>query len=238
MGARAHRAVDLVDRKNLRGTRMSFGPTAKLLPAVALAAASFTTALVACPGNARAEGPVSATGKGIAGGALLGGEVVGISMGAAGVQRGWPYLVFCPLGAVAGGVGGYFVEKTPTAEPSLYMLAGGLALLIPTLVVTLNATSYRPPESDRQEPANNEPAKEAPRPTGQRGHHGPVVARAQVPRLTMPHLSTSIVDVYQGKLALGAPAIDVRPLYSSREMWQFGVTQGSEVRFPLFQTAF
>ena len=217
---------------------MPFRPTAKLLPPVVLAAASFTTALVMSPGDARAEGPVTATGKGIAGGALLGGEVVCITMGAAGVQRAWPYLVFCPLGAVAGGIGGYFVEKTPTAEPSLYMLAGGIGLLIPTLVVTLNATAYRPPESDRQEPVNNEPAQEAPRPTGQRGHRGPATARLEAPRLTMPHIPTSIVDVYQGKIALGAPAIGVHPLYSSREMWQFGVAQGTEVRFPLFQTAF
>src|SRR3954462_1776640 len=92
----------------------------------AFAAAAFALALGGSPSEARADGPVTATGKGTVGGALLGSEVVCITMGAVGVQRGWPYFVFGGLGAVGGGIGGYFVEQTATPEPSLYMLAGGM----------------------------------------------------------------------------------------------------------------
>src|SRR5260221_1653275 len=140
---------------------------------VAVAAAAAFTAVLAAPGEASAAGPVQTWGKGTAGGALLGAEVVVIPLGAAGVNRGWPYFVFGGLGLVGGAVGGYFVDKkfavdTTTgtggpAEPSLYMLAGGMALIIPAVIVSLNATAYKPPDSDRSEPASNEPAKDAPK---------------------------------------------------------------------------
>ncbi|HSN97156.1 MAG TPA: hypothetical protein VLS89_02625, partial [Candidatus Nanopelagicales bacterium] len=91
-----------------------------LLPAAALAAA-FTVG----PREARAQQAdvVSGDGKGIVGGALLGGELVMIGMGAFGVESTWPYLVFGGAGMVAGGVAGWAVEgAAPPAEVPLYML--------------------------------------------------------------------------------------------------------------------
>lgn len=223
---------------------MPFGRHEKKLGAIAAATLAFATALAGSPSDARADGPVTATGKGTVGGALLGGEVVCITMGAIGVERGWPYFVFGGLGAVGGGIGGFFVEKASTPEPSLYMLAGGMALVIPTLVVSLNATSYHPPESDQvdKDPANNKPILDAPAP-------GPPAAlpvtasavkkRARIAvRPVMPHIPLSVIDLYKGHLAPGFPAFELRPLYSSAEVWKYGVSQGSEVRFPLFQAMF
>ena len=210
----------------------------------AVAAVAFAMALAGSPSEARADGPVTATGKRTVGGALLGGEVVCITMGAIGVERGWPYFVFGGLGAVGGGIGGYFVEQTSTPEPSLYMLAGGMALIIPTLVVSLNATAYHPPETDQiqNEPVNNKPVLDAPAPGTPAT--GPTTSRdagkpARVAaRPVMPHIPLSVLDVYKGHVALGVPAFELRPLYSSAELWKYGVGQGSEVRFPLFQAMF
>ena len=124
------------------------------LRTLVFSAAVAGAALLAAPSEARADGPVSPTGKGIVGGALLGGEIVTMPMGIAGLKPWWPYLVFGGLGSVGGAIGGWGVERATagttsaagtttgaTAEPALYMLAGGLALLIPTLVVSLNATT-------------------------------------------------------------------------------------------------
>jgi len=226
---------------------MSLGRIEKRLTAAAVAAASFAAVLAGSPTEARADGPVTPTGKGMVGGGLLGAEVVCITMGAIGVEKGWPYFVFGAVGAAGGVVGGYFVEQataTGPAEPALFMLAGGLGLVIPTLIVSLNATHYKPPETDRQnEPATNEPAKESPTPaaapgsapppspTTRRDHKGPAVA-------AIPHIPVSMFDMYKGKLALGVPALEVRPLYTPREVWQYGVSQGNEVRVPLFQAMF
>lgn len=231
---------------------MSLGQIEKRLTAAAVAAATFAVALAGSPTEASAQeantsGAVTATGKGIVGGGLLGAEVVCITMGAVGVSRGWPYFVFGGVGAVGGAIGGYFVEQTGSAEPSLYMLAGGLGLIIPTLIISLNATAYKPPETDRQnEPVTNEPSREAPAPapapmtgapppTTRREHRGPTLAKASP---VYPHIPLSVVDVYKGKIALGVPALELRPLYSSRELWQYGVAQGTELRMPLFKTMF
>ncbi len=223
---------------------MPLGRHEKKLGAVVAAAVAFAMALAGSPRSARADGPVTATGKGTVGGALLGGEVVCITMGAIGVERGWPYFVFGGLGAVGGGIGGYFVEQASAPEPSLYMLAGGMALIIPTLVVSLNATAYKPPETDQiqNEPANNKPVLDAPAgtpaaapTTTSRDAKKPARVAA---RPVMPHIPLSVLDVYKGHVALGVPAFELRPLYSAAELWKFGVSQGSEVRLPLFQTMF
>ena len=235
----------------------------RVLIQLGAAAAAFTIT-VAASGDASAAGPVTPTGKGIVGGALLGGELVTITMGAAGVNRGWPYFVFGGLGMVGGGVAGFFVEKATagttgangavapgTAEPALYMLAGGMALVIPALVVSLNATAYKPPESDRVEPAGNEPAKDAPKAMPPPAPGGPgaapppptTSAPRKAPRFrreiaAMPHIPLSLLDMYRGRLAFGVPAVEVRPLYTQREMFQYGVGQGTEVRLPVFKAMF
>jgi hypothetical protein len=246
----------LEQNKNLGDHRMSLGRLENRLGAL-LAAATFT-AVLATSGEAAADGAVTPTGKGAVGGALLGAEVVVIPMGAAGLNRGWPYFVFGGLGMVGGAVGGYFVEQaTPnTPEVAIYMLAGGMALVIPALIISLNATAYRPPENDRVEPANNQPAKEPPKadpgapppsepgaapPPGATSASTPAPAtrmrfRSEIAR--MPHIPTSLFDVYKSRLALGLPAIEVKPLYTQRELWTFGVGQGTEVRLPVFKAMF
>src|SRR5689334_17997200 len=183
---------------------MSLARIEKRLTAAAVSAATFAAVLAGGPNEAKAAPPappaVTAIGKGMVGGGLLGAEVVCITIGAIGVNRAWPYLVFGTVGAAGGVVGGFFVEKASVAEPSLYMLAGGLALVIPTLIVTLNATKYKPPESDRpDEPATNAPSKESPTPTPatspkttRREHQGPSLAKAYP---SIPHIPMSALDI-------------------------------------------
>src|SRR5580700_7925065 len=78
---------------------------------------------------------VSSTGKGITGGALLGAEVVTMVEAIAGVRSGWAYAIGAIVGAGGGGAGGYFVEHSSTdGKAPTYMLAGGLALVIPAIV--------------------------------------------------------------------------------------------------------
>jgi hypothetical protein len=116
-----------------------------LAAGTAAALACMTALSTASTQTAAAQEVVSSTAKGIVGGALVGGEVVMITEAIIGVKPTWAYLVGGGLGAAAGGVGGYFIEQSSTdgRVPS-YILAGGLALMIPTLVVTLNATRYTP----------------------------------------------------------------------------------------------
>ncbi len=228
--------------------------------------AATTAALVAfssSEGFAQEADPVSGDGKGIVGGALLGGEVVTITMGIIGVEDGWPYFVFGGLGAVAGGLGGFAVESAdPPAEAPLYMLAGGLTLLVPALVISLNATSQDEPIGDRDEPVDEQPTDEPPSadpgapPAGAGGgvkvdvtsqrqsapaRRAAVARKAPAARLPSPTSRAprmTAVDLREGDLALGLPAVSVRPLYSAQELSRYGVPQGTEVRVPVLGASF
>lgn len=215
-----------------------------------IAATCVAAALLLAPEVASAQttpSAVSVDGKGIVGGALLGAEVVDLTIGIIGINRAWPYIVFGAVGAVGGGVGGYFIEQETreTPEAALYMLAGGMALVIPTVIVSLNATMYKPPEGTSTttiEPADNQPAPgpgqaQPPQPT-QLPPPAQTRLRLRKPLEQRSHLAFSLVDIHQGDLALSVPAVQIRPLYSTREMWTYGVTQGTEVRVPIFQASF
>jgi hypothetical protein len=245
---------------SLRRNDRSLGVVAAVLAgAVAFGAVPGTA--VAQEADLPEANSVNGRPKGIIGGALLGGEVVMLTMGAFGVEKGWPYLVFGGLGMAGGGVAGFFVEEAAgpgddaadTPEPAVYMLAGGMALVIPTLVVVLNAVAYKPPESDTVEPSPTpQPAAEPPATKGsvqvtsklegqQPTKPQPSARRYVAPSPVMPvvpHLPLSIVDVHQGELAMGMPAVQIKPLYSKRELAVYGVEQGQEVRVPVFKAQF
>ena len=213
-----------------------------------LGAAATAVALMASPQVAQAGENVSevpATGKGIVGGALLGGEVVMLAEAAFKVKPWWAYAVGGVAGGVAGGVGGYFAEQNGSAKLSMYLLTGGMALAIPTTVAVLSATRYEPPADyteDRgpvdepvAEPAQPEagPPPAAPAPTSKR--------RRVAPEATTPHMPVappSIVGIHEDALTLSIPAVEVRDLYTREDMFRYGVTQKAEVRVPVLSYVF
>jgi hypothetical protein len=137
----------------------------KRLRALTLAALTAAGALTSTT-TARAE-PVSPTAKGIVGGALLGGELVVFGEALFGVRSTAAYLIGAGVGAAGGGVGGYFVEQAvDDGRVPAYMLAGGLALLIPAIVVTLDATRYLPTEGAREDRPVDLPPSDPGRPGG------------------------------------------------------------------------
>lgn len=197
-----------------------------------LTAALVALALTAPASEAHADGPVTPTGKGIAGGAMLGAEVVLITTAIIGVKAWWPYVLFGAVGAGGGAVGGYFVEQVDdgnTPEPSLYMLAGGLALVIPTVVAVLNATAYEPEEEG--EDGEEEDGEETPDVEGnvevETGKRRPIpMAMVGVDLFGTPRVSP------------GLPAVAVTPMYSRQELVTYGVEQETVVTVPLVTGAF
>jgi hypothetical protein len=192
----------------------------------------------------RAE-EVPATGKGIVGGALLGGEVVMLVEAAFGVKSGWVYILSGVLGAGAGGYGGYVVEQEADSKVSVYMLAGGMALIIPTTVAVLQATSYSPPEDYTEDrPSAPFPASEPPRPAP--GGPGPSPAAPapgptslryhwQGAKLKMP---VGLLDLDEGAFKVAVPAVELRPVYRLDELQKYGLEQKHELRVPVFSATF
>jgi hypothetical protein len=237
-------------------------PRTKLRPAVlAVASAAFGLALVGGPlSDAHADGVQ--IGKGVTGGALLGADAVTIVESLVGVHAGWAYGVGALAGAAGGGVGGYFLSNDANNDGKVptYLLAGGLALVIPALVLYFNATRYMPEEGATEDRSPTAPAAEPgvpggsvtgappdvaspPPPQPPAASPPPVVtpqAKARVPR--MPRVPTSpalsLVDVEEGALRLGLPVPDIRPVYSVADQRQYGMQGETELRLPFLHVTF
>jgi hypothetical protein len=117
-------------------------------------------ALLASAGDGRAESSTANRAKGITGGAIAGTEVVMLTEAAIGVQSGWLYALGGVVGAGGGGVAGYYIGGSASPKPPSFLLAGGIALVIPTLIGVMTATSFQPPENYRPErsPDDDAPA--------------------------------------------------------------------------------
>jgi len=202
---------------------------------------------------ARAD-EVTASPKGIVGGALLGGEVVVLVEALAGTKPAWAYILGGVVGAGGGAVGGYYVEQNADSKISVYMLAGGLALVIPTTVAALQATSYQAPNDYTEDrPASGSPVPEPPRPTapGQQPTPGPSGTESipgsagrpstrlhyhwQPTRLKLP---AGLLDVEEGAVQVAMPAVEVRPIYRLEELQKYGLEQQHELRVPVFSATF
>lgn len=212
------------------------------------------------PATARAE-EVVPDGKGIAGGALLGGEIVIFTEAIFGVRSTAAYLLGAAGGAIAGGVGGYFIEQAvDDAKVPAAMLAGGLALVIPAIVITLDQTRYLPSEGAREDkPVQQLPAPNPGQPgggavIGAEPKTGPTPAPAPAPEPTPAPTTTppagggttpgtqaptSLFDIHRGAVRMGVPLPEVRPILGANDRKTMGVeNRGSEVRFPVVRIAF
>lgn len=206
--------------------------------------------------SARAdETTISPTGKGVAGGALLGAEAVTIVESLASVRSPWAYVIGAVVGGGGGAVGGYFVEQNSSdgKAPAL-MLAGGIGLIIPAIVLTLNATRYIPSDTVTEDRApTNVPQANPGVPSGtavsppsaavpQSAAPAPAPSQPTTPTATPPTGGTtpplSLFDMQHGTMRLGMPVPEVRPLFSMSELRQYGFAQQTEVRMPIVKIAF
>lgn len=216
--------------------------TSALAAACCFGAALFATSEARAQDTGSEVNAVTGTGKGIVGGALLGGEIVMIPMGAAGLKPWWPYLVFGGLGSVGGAVGGWAVEQAaPPAEAPLYMLAGGLALIIPTVVLSASAITREEYEdlSDPSVPPPDQPGgvPGAP-PEGSSVTVTTSDARKVRRRRGRPAPTVGLLDVSSGAVRMGVPAVMVKNVYTPEQIVTFGVEQKTQVDIPVVSATF
>ncbi len=226
--------------------------TFKRFTAAATATVLASATFFAFAPEAHAE-EVKSTGKGIVGGALLGAEVVTITESFIGLKEGWMYAVGAGVGAIGGGLGGYAIESgSSDGRVPMYMLAGGLGLVIPAVVLMLNATRYKPSEDATEDRAPTgpsadpgkiggtsvlgaEPSSPATPPPGGGGATTP--PPSSPPPTTAPP-PQSLFDLHGGAFRMGVPVPDVKPVYSARELKELGVPQQTMVRMPVLSVAF
>lgn len=180
--------------------------------------------------SAPASAEVSSTGKGTVGGALLGGEAVLMLQAAFGTQEAWAYAVGGVAGAAAGGVGGYFIEQEASPRVNLGLLFGGMALIIPTVILCLDAAQDAPPSLREEAPPTDAPTPDPPQP-GQSPELASAPTRERVPAGTF-------VDLGAGDVSLAMPNVVVSAVHSPEEVQRYGVRQQTQVLVPLLGARF
>ena len=238
--------------------------TLRALTKLVLATAVATTAVVtASPTCALADGPVAGTGKGIVGGALLGGEIGFIGLSVGGAKQTWLYYVVPGALAIGGGIGGYFIEKGKEgtdAQAPMFMLAGGMALIIPTVVITLSANAYKPGTEDGT-PVDATPADAGTTGLGVKVNTsdstnmgspsaggGTTTTTPPIKPKHKPDNTSSAAPISRPQalvnfeelttMKVGIPVIALKPMYTKTEMSQFNQPQRYEVTAPVVSFAF
>jgi hypothetical protein len=222
---------------------------------IVLAALAAGTFLLGAPRVAQAD-EVSPTGKGVAGTALLGAEIAVFTEAIIGVRSGTAYILGAGGGAVAGGIGGYFIEQAVSdGRIPAYLLAGGLVLIIPALVIALDQTRYLPTEGAREDrPVTNLPPSDPGKPGGSAvigaepaPSSPPATAPAPAPTppaggggTPAPVRGPQSLINFQGRgLSVGMPVPEVRPVFTANQKKALGVeSTGNEVRFPVVRVTF
>ena len=250
----------MLDTNDIRCPRRSTRSPSRRVGAAALAILAAGTVFLGSPRAAHAD-EVPPDGKGIVGGAFLGAEIVVFIEALVGVRNSTAYILGAAGGAVAGGLGGYAIETAvDDGRIPAYMLAGGLALIIPALVVTLDQTRYLPTEGAREDrPVNNLPASDPGKPGGS-AVIGAEPAAPSTPTATPPSGTTpapapapapggggtppsqgpqSLFNLRDGAIRVGLPVPEVRPVFSASQRKSLGVeSAGNELRFPVVRLTF
>ncbi|MBK6462140.1 MAG: hypothetical protein IPF92_14175 [Myxococcales bacterium] len=218
--------------------------------ALTLAAVFFGATMAYAPA-AHAE-EVSPKAKGIIGGALLGAELVTVTEALVGVRSPTAFGVGAGLGAVAGGFAGFGVEQANSGSASVIMLAGGIAMIIPALVVTLNATSFQgdPNAKEDRAPTNlppadpgaaggsavTGPAPAAPAPAG--GGAAPTTTPAPAAKAPAPAPAVSLLSLSASAVRVGVPVPEAHNVFSAQDRRQLGMAQVTELRLPVVNVTF
>jgi hypothetical protein len=200
---------------------------------VALVAALTAAAALAAPAPAAAQridptfegSEISSTPKGTIGMGLIGAELGLVVPALAGLKGWYWYVLFPAVGGVGGALAGWYVIDKPGREKAaVAMLATGMALLLPALLVTAWKTSYDPGEDPtvvHSESLAEAKARERAREAGRRQRAGAGVMRRS-----------------EDGWLLGAPGVSVTMAQTPKEQLLLGTAPPPEVHVPLLTGVF
>lgn len=191
------------------------------------------------PARADAQAPVlvqqESGFKGLFGLGILGAELGLVIPAAAGLDQWWALVVFPAIGAAGGALGGYYgLDRNNQVEASTAILAISIALIVPTVVLTVALRSYDADDEDVQsadgdsedEAAPASPAAEAEASARRRSES---IARA----------GSGLLRRSEYGLHLGMPGVAVSSRgATTRDDLLLGVRPTTEVRISLFSGVF
>jgi len=206
-------------------------------PLVAAGAAVLLALVLAAP-QAHAQKEVASMGKGIVGLGLLSGELVLSVEALAGVKNPWALAIPTIVAVGGGATGGYFIDKLDKPEASVALLACGLALFLPSIVIAVAKTKYVS-EKDLAEDVSVTMADEEEAGAGEEGTETEAeAAPPPEPEAKASGPVHAMVDVSRSRVQLGVPPLEVLGLYSDEELQFLARNQGVEYRLSLLHVAF
>lgn len=192
--------------------------------------------------------------KGVIGLGMVGAELGFIIPAVAGLHDTWAFIVFPVVGAAGGAVGGYFaLENTGETELSVAALAFGMAMIIPTMVITLSATAYDPDdEGDVSDGGGDFEGEFEETEGGVRMEGGgsvgggeeapPAEPGPEATRLRHRRIARTGTGLLRWSddtgLMLGTPGLALAPAYAQTELMRFGGDQETELHLSLLSGAF
>lgn len=215
--------------------------------ALVLVACTVVTQAVASPDVARAQTmdpaleQVDATPKGTVGLGIIGAEVGFAVPALAGLHDAWAFVVFPIVGAAGGALAGFYgIDNKDHSEAAVGVLATSLALVVPTMVLTLSMTAYDPEDEVEDAPPPGTPPEGGEDSTARGASparaEGSASDRARARRLA--RAGSGLFRVTDRALHIGVPGIQVRGAYTFEQMQQFGLEQQSELHVALLSGVF
>jgi len=197
--------------------------------------------------DAQTVNNIEPTAKGIIGLGLLAGELVVSIEALAGVKKYWILAVTGIVAAGGGAVGGYFIEtklsRLTASKVCVGLLAGGMALLVPTMIIVATKTRFSVKGEGTtevevvKEKAGGEAAgeaapekKEGPAPEKKEG--GATASRLEEPA------PLALLNVTRSRVALAVPLLQVAPAFDEKELAFFSAKQAYEYRLGLVNVVF
>lgn len=210
-------------------------------------AAVLTCAFGAAPTRVEAQPTmpeqIDATPKGTIGLGIMGAELGFAVPALAGLHDAWAFVVFPLIGAGGGAVAGYFlIDNKDNEKAAVGVLAASMALVIPTLVLTLAMTAYDPEDEgvvrgdddsggededgSESEDAAEEPAEESAQQERMRE------------RVAAARAGAGLLRLSPRGLQLGVPGFEIAGMYNERELWLNGSQQRTQFQVSLFTGSF
>lgn len=209
-------------------------------PILVVAAALGLALAIAAP-HAHAQKEISAMGKGIVGLGLLSGEVVLSVEALAGVKNPWALAIPTIVAAGGGAVGGYFIDKLDKPEVSVALLASGMALFLPAIVIAVAKTKYVS-EKDLAEDVSVSVAGEEGEEEGEAEESTETEAEAveepEEEAAAPPGAVHAMVDVSRSRVMVSVPPLQVYGLYTDEELRFLARSQGVEYQLSFLHVAF
>lgn len=185
---------------------------------------------------------IDATPKGTIGLGIMGAELGFAVPALAGLHDAWAFVVFPLIGAGGGAVAGYFlIDNKDNEKAAVGVLAASMALVIPTLVLTLAMTAYDPEDEgvvrgDDDEGGDDEGAEDED--VAEEPQEESAQQRRMRERVAAARAGAGLFRVSERGLQLGMPGLEISGMYNERELWLNGSQQRTQFQVSLFTGSF